>query len=214
MGSDDNFGIGFKATCLTWTDLMFITRKNGKSYMVKLGLNREKNVIGSSDIIEFSDWVDYYEVKREYPIGHDFTEVILLGKDGDIKQNTFNYPYGSDTNREASNALISSIYRRFVTIPENIVLRFDSGTKINGGLTTHNTSWSAYNNGIIFNTWTQCWDRAKNDECIYELAEDVSTGIKYHYYYDAPNLVTCSKNRVNEPISVGVTSRMTSARIF
>jgi hypothetical protein len=210
MGNDDNFGVGAKATCLTWTDLMFITRKNGKSHMVKLGLNREKNIIGCSEIIDFSAWVEYMAELREYPIGHDFTEVILLGRDGDIKQNTFHYPYGSDMNKEPSNGLITSIYRRFVTIPENIILRFDSGTKINGGLITHNASASSYSDGIIFNTWVQCWDRAKNDDCIYELVEDSSTGIKYHYYYDAPNLVPSSKNRAGEPLSAGKSARMTS----
>ena len=188
QGIKGNYGIGSKVVITMWSDLLFITRKDGIANMCMIGWR--KNEDGEEEfqflleddfnngIIECTDLVNSFAKERDYPEKHDFTEVILLGID-DASHNTVRKPYSSLSDELPKNTHLSAIFTRFANIPDNVTIRF---------IDTHGKGSTNWGRGLIFKTWEQVWNTnaGSNEDCIYEVVEH--DGYKYHYYYDAPKL--------------------------
>ena len=196
QGEDDNFGIGAKVTISKWSDLLFITRKAGKAHICLIGW-RNGEFIRIIDVMDYTKWVEDFAFERNYPETEDFTEVVVMGKNSDPKQNTLKHAYGTNQVELNNNFAISNVFRRFVNIPSNIQIRFESGK--NAEDTPHAQGRTGYSSGVVFGTWNQCWEKAATQECFHNIIEN--NEIKYHFYYDAPN-------EKGKPSTEGTTTKM------
>ena len=211
MGDKDNFGMGSRTCSLPWTDVAYITRENGVSKMLVLGIrqNKVKVIVPVDDI---SVWVEANAKDRNYPKG-DFTEVMLLGKNSDPAQNTVMKPWPpKEAGMKRSvpkNFWTASLHRRFCEMPHKIV--FQKGKTEEGDTFASGRASATFGRNFI--TWHDAFMKANkitlpNKEWIYECPvakEDNS--IKLHYYFD-PKKLDASGNE--EPISTGSTASMSS----
>lgn len=210
LGDKDNFGMGSRTSTLNWGDLCYITRKDGKSLMCILGMRQNvvKVIIQPTDV---SNWVEKNSVERNYPKG-DFTEVILLGFESDMTQNTVQRPWlPKEPSKERSvpkNFYTASLFKRFAEMPVKIAFQKakteDGHTYGMGGESGTFARW--------FKTWHEKFLEANkdhpNDQSFYESVhakEDNS--IKLHYYFDG---VMKNAKGEDQPITRGYVAGLCS----
>lgn len=207
QSSHDNFGVGAKITALAFSDLLFITYKQGVGHYALIsndGVSVER--IGPN---ECTDWIISNAEERGYDTTQDFTEVIFLGKD--IKQNTFTHFKGVNSNKMLGNSVVTSLYQRFCDIPENISIIFEQGDGRDD--TPHSAGTrKAWGRGLSFRTREENWARAmkENKKCK-EFKVCLDDGTVIHYMYDAlPDIKPDNENVFEMPeIVVGFNSNDT-----
>ena len=184
QSDSDNFGVGMKVTLANFTDILMISYKEDIANYVLLGIEK-KELKRINNVQNCTDWVKSQAEYRGYDLDHEWTEIILMGKESAPEQNTFTHTLGSDKDKESANHVISKVFTRFVDIPENIEIYFANGD--DEGNRIHGCGPTAFKNGIKFKTKEQVWDDAKNKvpECL-KISVPGKDGNIYHYYYDAP----------------------------
>jgi hypothetical protein len=188
QSEDDNFGIGMKITITKWSDILYITRKNSKSHMCVLGM-RNNQLVRIVPVTACNKWVDAQNIARGYfeVEDHDFTEIILLGKNW-RDDNTLVQPYEGAPNTHTF--FLNQLYKRIVNIPNNIDVVSQQGS--NGYATKlgdkRDTAHSTDDN-FYFKPFDFCFDKMKNEnkECLHESPITLDDGTKIHFYYNAPH---------------------------
>jgi len=184
---DANFGIGIISTVTTFSDLMFITRKDGVAFATVVGF-RNGDYVRLLEITEVTDWVDYYAKERGYDRykNADFTEVLILGHESDSTQNTFECPYSPGNKVGKPNWLIATIFTRFANLPNNIKLIFE-GYKVNKrskNCIVHTINGGEYN--YTFRSFQDVVELVKNKQNFRKQTVKLSNGVEIDYIYDGP----------------------------
>lgn len=200
---DANFGIGIKTSVLHWSDLVIITYKNKVGHFTWLSKVVETNGIdfyidavvtndNGEPIEECTDWILENAKTRGYDLDHDFTEVIILGRD--VLTNTFERPYGKDTNKQDSVYFRRALTSRFWNLPTkvNIKLAPSANSNHNGSVVCFKTV------PTLFNRLAKDWSK---DERVKWDTVTTNDGIKIHYIYDGNNKYS---SKPNEACSVGL----------
>jgi len=180
----ENFGLGVKLTTTKFTDLLYLSYKDGTAHFTVIGMNEYQELVIHEEPNECTDWVIDSAEDRGYDLYNDWTEVILLGKQED--QNTLTHLYDPRKNERDQQLIIKSMYTRFLEIPENINVVFESGS----GEDTTPHGAGPKSDDVIFKTVFDIWERAINalpnlgsqKEKIY----DKESGCKVTLMYDAP----------------------------
>ena len=200
---DANFGIGIKTSVLHWSDLVIITYKNGVGHFAWLskvvrtnGIDFDIETVVTNDnnepIEECTDWIVENANNRGYDLDHDFTEVVILGRD--VLTNTFERPYGKDTNKQDSVYFRRALTSRFWSLPEkvNIKLAPSANSNHNGSVVCFKTV------PTLFTRLAKEWSK---DERVKWDTVTTNDDIKIHYIYDGPNYLS---SKPNEACSVGL----------
>lgn len=190
-----NFGVGIKTSVLNWSDLVIITYKNGIGHFVWLG----KEYTNGADFVikafsgdpfslveECTSWIIQNAVSRSYDLNHDFTEVIILGKElnQDTYLHTFGFgPTGEDLKKVNANHIRENICKRYFRIPENIKIKIDPSAN----------NEASKGNTITFMTFLESFEKVQTNPKIAKSSnpprsETVTTvdGINIHYFWDSP----------------------------
>jgi hypothetical protein len=194
-----NYGVGIKTSVLNWSDLLLISYKSKKGHFAWLGKEYTNgidfNIVAYSDdgqghpVEECTEWIKNNAAERGYDLTHDFTEIIILGREvnQDTYLQTFGFgPAGEDLKKLQPNHIKENLCKRYFRLPENIKIKLDpsvnneSGDK--GGSVIFKTFIDAFNNATI-----------KANESLFEGTEpprmetkETEDGIKIHYFYDGP----------------------------
>lgn len=188
-----NYGVGIKTSVLDWSDLLFITYKNGIAHYAMLGKQYTNgidfDIVAWSDdgegnpVVECTEWVKNNAAERGYDLDHDFTEVVIMGTE--VNQDTFlnTFGWGPDElrNKWKANHIKENLCRRYFRLPENIKI------KIEASANTEKTTDKS--RSITFTTFTEAFDKASNTEHLDQVKKEVVEtfdGIKIHYFYDGP----------------------------
>lgn len=187
-----NFGVGIKTSVLDFSDLLMITYKDGIGHYAWLGKEYTNGI--DFDIVSYSedeygnpidvctDWIRANAIYRGYDLEHDFTEVVILGREPN--QDTFLHPFGFGPSGEElkkvyPNHIKEQLCKRYARLPKGIQIRLHPSANTNCG-----------SSDVIFQTYEQAFDAALENEKIENKPrkEVVTTeeGIKIHYFYDAP----------------------------
>lgn len=187
-----NYGVGIKTSVLDFSDLLIITYKDGKGHYAWLGKEYTNGI--DFDIVAYSEddygnpveecteWIEANAIYRGYDLDHDFTEVIILGREPN--QDTFLHPFGfgpqgDEIKKVSANHIKENLCKRYARLPQGIQLRLHPSANTNSG-----------GSDVIFQTYEQAFDAALDNEKIEDKPrkEIVTTeeGIKIHYFYDAP----------------------------
>jgi hypothetical protein len=200
---DANYGIGIKTSVLNWSDLVIVTYKNGVGHFAWLskvvqtnGIDFKIEAVVTNDnnepIEECTDWIIDNATSRGYNLDHDFTEVIILGKD--VLTNTFERPYGKNTDKEDSVYLRRALTSRIWKLPEKVHIKLAPSANSN-----HNGSVVCFKTvPTLFNRLTKEWSK---DERVKWDTITTNDGVKIHYIYDGPNYLS---SKPNEACSVGL----------
>jgi hypothetical protein len=186
---DSNFGIGIVSSVTTFSDLMMISRKDGNTHATIVGFRNEK-LLRILPVTDVSVWANFYAKERGYDkYGNaDFTEVILLGKEGDISQNTFECPYAPGVKIGKPNWLLATVYTRFANINKNIELIFE-GYKVNERSKTCRVhTLNSGENNYTFRTWNNISKLAlsRKFENFEKETVTLEDGLEIDYIYDGP----------------------------
>ncbi len=192
-----NYGVGIKTSTLNWTDLLIITYKNGEGHFAWLGKEYTNgidfNIVAYSDdgqgspIEECTKWIKANAKDRNYNLSHDFTELVILGREvnQDTYENTFGFgPDGEQRKVTKAIHIKEHLTKRYFRLPVNIKIKFDHSANTFTKETVNTPV-------ITFKTFTEAFEQAKtNDKIIGEKPkmETVTTvdGIQIHYYWDGP----------------------------
>jgi hypothetical protein len=190
----DNYGVGAKLMTMGFGQTIFITYKKGIASTAMLAIeNGAPTRLG--DIIECTDWVKENAESRGYDLDHDWTEVILYGKED--KQDTFKHPYGTDLNKQESNVhLIRQAFDRFYDIPEGIEILFETRQ-----YPVHSKG-KTYPSGVKLSTYDIEFNSKVIQKYPNAFSKKVSLedGTELVYYYDP------KKDTDNQPASYGYIS--------
>jgi hypothetical protein len=187
-----NYGVGIKTSILDFSDLLMITYKNGKGHYAWIGKEYTNGI--DFDIVSYSEddygnpveecteWVNANAIYRGYDLEHDFTEVIVLGREPN--QDTFLHPFGfgpqgEELKKVSANHIKEHLCKRYARLPQGLQIRLHPSANTNCG-----------GSDVIFQTYEQAFEAALENEKIEDKPrkEVVTTedGIKIHYFYDAP----------------------------
>jgi hypothetical protein len=187
-----NYGVGIKTSVLDFSDLLIITYKEGKAHYAWLGKEYTNGI--DFDIVSYSEdeygnpvedctaWVESNAIYRGYDLEHDFTEVIILGKEPN--QDTFKHPFGfgpqgDEVKKVYPNHIKENLCKRYARLPKGIRIRLHPSANTNHG-----------NSDVVFQTYEEAFECALDNEKIEDKPrkEIVTTddGIKIHYFFDSP----------------------------
>ena len=176
---DNNFGVGLKINLGNFTDWLVISYKNKQAHYVYLGMEGNSLcILNDIQANNCTEWVQEYAEVRGYDLEHEWTEVIVLGKNNP-GLNTIEHFFGP--NRDTTNRFFTqSVLNRFVDIPKDVVIRFVKGES------SRATPHSGHSTGnCLFKPWETSFEMSKKPfpDCRSEsvVAED---GVTYHWYYD------------------------------
>jgi hypothetical protein len=139
----------------------------------------------------FEEVVDVTEQVRdeaEYPLGEDWTEVVLFGNRPD--QDTVSDPYDGDPKQDRQ-WITTYIYHRFYGLPNGVEIYLDEGTHPRDGR----------------RQFKPIPDRADAFGRVETV--NVEAGVKIHYYYDPPY----QDGGHNKSISGSLTSSISTAAV-
>ena len=191
-GLDDNFGMGAKVASLPSNriGLRYRSCKNGAVSEVILcerqgvyGRLRRLNAEGSFD--EVFDVTDAARDEGD-DLSRDWTEVLLLGNR--VEQDTVRDPYDSNP-IVTGQWLADYLYHRFYKLPDNLTVRFLSGTHKLGDGTR------------LFKTIPDRAFPIGRSETV-----SVDGGIKVHYFFDPPLAGTSHNKSVSGSITSDVST--------
>lgn len=195
-----NFGVGMKLVLSKFTDVLIITKKGENIHSLVFGLE-DTGLVIKQKTLDVTEWAEINADDRGYDMGHDWTEIIILGRGEQnwMTQNTVKNTF-SDKKGNNKNIAIQQAFDRFVDIPKNIEIVFESGT--NGDSTPHNGGVKSGN--VIFKTREELFDRGiEADGNTEAFVEEVShNGMKFYFRYDAP------RSKDQEPVSTYSESRL------
>ena len=199
---DGNYGIGAKSSVLGFSQLLFITYKNGEGYCIGL----KKTMINSVDFVvdiftqddvtgfpamECTDWIKQNAEYRSYDLNSEFTDTILLGNTP--QQNTFTNTYGENKKEENKTHIRRELAKRYYRTPSNINILLHQSVLASSSAKDQ----SSYKKFI---TYPEAFELAKanNKNETKPINETVITkdGYKIHYYYD-PECGYDGKNATN-----------------
>ena len=183
---EGNFGIGAKSSVLGFSQLLFITYKDGEAYCAGL----RKKMINSVDFVvevfteengfpsfNCTDWVIENAEYRGYNLKNGFTEVILLGESPE--QNTYVNTFGKDKTLD-TNHIRKELGKRYFRLPANVNIKMHQNV-------TGSDKAKATSDWKTFTPYPVAFDKtiAKNPktEARYECVT-TSDNYKIHYYYD------------------------------
>ena len=211
MGDKENLGMGGRTSSLNYSDVMYITRKDGISHMIVLGFRgtgSQQTVKVVVPVSEVTTWVEQNVKERTYPDG-DFTEVVLLGKDGEPTQNTVRNPF-NDTKDVSKGYYTKKLHHRFVDVSIPIIFQ---KAKTEDGDTFGSGTQSA-KHGRYFKTFHDGFVEAKknfpNSGSFLEVRSNLknpNSGMKIHYYYIGTKL---NSKGDEEPVTNSTLSSMTT----
>jgi hypothetical protein len=183
QSDQDNFGVGVKVNLSPFTEWMVISYKAKQAHYIMMGVeNQQLRIFNDIHHNNCTDWVNAHASARDYDMDHDWTEVVILGKN-DPKLNTVKEPYGSAVAKVPGTFYTQKIFERFVDIPEGIQIVFEQG------LQKEATPHTNHARGAVkFAPWEKKFEWAKQNtpKCQSESIEG-NDGHIYHFYYDALN---------------------------
>jgi hypothetical protein len=196
-----NFGVGMKIVLAKFTDVLIITKKGDEVWSLVFGLEDTGLVIKQKPN-DVTEWADVNAGDRGYDMEHDWTEIVVLGR-GELnwmKQNTVRNTFSDNKGNRIKNIAMQQAYERFVDIPKNIEIVFESGK--NGDWTPHNAGPKSGN--VVFKTREEMFERGINADSNTEafVEEVVHNGIKFYLRYDAP------RSKDQEPVSTFSENRL------
>jgi len=194
---DRNYGQGIRTSVLFWSELLCVTYKNGVANFVWLG----KEELGGSDfeidikssdgtylVQDCTDWVKENATQRGYNLDEDFTEVIILGKEANPTQDTFDKPYGDLSSPK--NWISKAIYTRFWNIPDNVKLMIHRDVR-NSGPSGYQ-QFMTFKDCFFYNNKQEGAEKKCNETI--KVQKGKHRGARIHYFYDAPIIGTKQKH--------------------
>ncbi|WP_431284640.1 tetratricopeptide repeat protein [Humitalea sp. 24SJ18S-53] len=128
---DGNFGMGAKVASLASNKfgLMYRSCQDGRVSQIVIGQRNgvygrlRQSAPGVQGGLEVVDVTALCRAEGEHDLGHDWTEVILMGNT--LDQDTVAAPY-ADNPPVAADWVMQSLSRRFFRLPEGVELRLDA----------------------------------------------------------------------------------------
>jgi hypothetical protein len=194
MALEGNFGMGAKVASLPSNTLGMRYRSCRDGVVSQVILGKREGVYGKIWISvedSFEEVVDVTEQVRdeaEYPLGEDWTEVVLFGNRPD--QDTVSDPYDGDPKQDRQ-WITTYIYHRFYGLPNGVEIYLDEGTHPRDGR----------------RQFKPIPDRADAFGRVETV--NVEAGVKIHYYYDPPY----QDGGHNKSISGSLTSSISTAAV-
>lgn len=195
MAVEGNFGMGAKVASLPSNSLGMRYRSCRDGVVSQVVLGKREGVYGKL-IVELNDSshasvidvTEQVEAEGEYPLDHDWTEVVLLGQSRE--QDTVRDPYAGDPEQDRQ-WITTGLYHRFYAIPDGVEVVYGEGT--------HPRDGTRY-----FEPIPQRLPNYGQSETI-----EIEGGFKLHYFYD-PKYKTTGHNA---SISGSVTSSISTGGI-
>ena len=205
-GEDLHQGVGSRASTLNWSDLMWISYKDGVAHMVVMG---ERTIDGRRELCypdipesenyiqECTEWVKANADKRGYDLTHDWHEAIVLGRSADGEntaptQNMATHPYGFDEAKENDGWLWNKLSTDIHELPANVILVFESGKFVLHLDKTTNTR--------NFQTFKNKFDESVTNTTGFYEPVTLDNGDIVHFYYDPPKDIN-GTNGQKEPLT-------------
>jgi len=180
----ENFGVGVKITCTKFSELLFISKKGEDVHFTRFGLNDKLELVIFDEPTDCTDWAYNESEFRNYNMDHDWTEVVLLGKQND--QNTLTHTFSPAVDMRNTLHMIQNLFQRFWEIPANIEVNFQDGTS--NETTPHNGGPKS--GGVVMKTINDVWNKSTKalpDSGSFEIMiPDAQTGHGCLIRYDAP----------------------------
>jgi hypothetical protein len=181
-----NFGVGLKIALARFTEVMFITFKEGKAHRVAFSMD-DQGQLTHTEILDCTTWAHDSAEDRGYDMNHDWTEVILLGKGPNkLTQNTLTHTFDAEQKVKTKLHAMQQMFTRFVDIPRSVEVQFESGDSSDS--TPHNGGPKS--GTVNFKTKEVLWENGlqqyPNTKARKETYTHNTTGIKVTLIYDAP----------------------------
>lgn len=179
-----NFGVGVKITCTKFSDVLFISKKDDLVHFTRIGLNEDEELVIFEEPKDCTEWAWNESEARGYDMEHDWTEVILVGKEED--QNTLTHTFSPSVEEKSKLHMLQNLFRRFWEIPANIEITFEDGSSTE--TTPHNSGTKS--GGVIFKTINDIWNNSlkanPNNGAFQVDIYDPQSGHTLIARYDAP----------------------------
>lgn len=161
----ENFGAGVKLTVPKFSDLLIISKKGNNVHLTRIGIDDDLNLVIYDEPKDVTVWAEDEAEYRGYDMDHDWTDVIVLGKNGQVDQDTSTHLFDPRVETGSEYSMIRQAFQRFYEIPANINVKFAKGTNSGG----------AKSGDVIFKTMNDVWNKALNQ---YPLLGGFDTVIK------------------------------------